>query len=89
MKLTELIKARTPFGDARRKLRAAIDAGRIAEDEDASAAFELVFDSLDRVELVLALEELGGKTYLSPGTVRDLLWGLDRLDRSYLREHEK
>ena len=88
MKLKELFKQRSPYDDARKRLRAAIHAGKIAEDANARAALELIFDSLERVELGLALEELGGKTYLS-GTVRELIWGLDRLDRNYLRKQGK
>jgi hypothetical protein len=88
MKLAELFKQRPPYSDARRKLRAAIDAGKVAEDANAFAALELISDSPERDELVLALMELGGKTYLS-GTIRELLWGLDRLDRNYLSEHKK
>jgi len=82
MKLAELFKPQSPFDEARRKLRVAIDAGKITEDEDASAAFDRVFDSLEKLELVLALEESGGKAPFPPGTVRELLWWLDRVDRS-------
>ena len=88
MKLAELFKQRSPYGDARRKVRAAIGAGKVAEDANALAALNLLFGSPERDELAFALVELGGKTYLS-GTVRELLWGLDRLDRDYLREREK
>jgi hypothetical protein len=88
MRIAELFKQRSPHSDARRKVRAAIDAGKVAEDANAFAALELIFDCPERDELVLALVELGGKTYLS-GTVRELLWGLDRLDRNYLSEHKK
>jgi len=62
MKLAALFKQQSPFREARQKLRAAIEGGKIAEDDDASVAFERVFDSLEKVELVTALEELGGTT---------------------------
>jgi hypothetical protein len=89
MKLAELFKPRSPFGDARRKLRAAIDAGGIAEDADASAAFQFAFDSLEKVELVMGLEELREEIYLPSATVRELLCRLDRLDREYDSRSEK
>ena len=88
MKLADLFKRQSPYTDARRKVRAAIDAGKVAEDANAFGALELIFGSPERDELVLALVELGGKTYLS-GTVRELSWGLDRLDRNYLSEGKK
>ena len=87
MKLAELFKRQPLYSDARLRVRAAIDAGKVAEDASALAVLESVFGSPERDELFLALVELGGKTYL--GTVRDLLWGLDRLDRNYLSEHKK
>jgi len=89
MKLAELFKPRSPFGDARRKLRAAIEAGRIAEDADASAALQLVFDSLERVELVMGLEERGDGIHLPSSTVAGLLSRLDHLDHEYVSQHKK
>lgn len=89
MKLTGLFKQEPPFTDIRRKLRSAIAAGKTSEDTDAATALRLILDSLDAVELAMAIEERGGESDLFSHTVRDLLWHLDRLDRDYEREHRK
>ena len=84
MKLVELVKPEAPFTEVRRKLRAAIAAGKITEDTETSEALKLILtDSLDFVEFAMLWEEQGAEDSL-PGTVRNLLWRLDRLDR----EHE-
>jgi hypothetical protein len=89
MKLTGLFKQEPPFTDIRRKLRSAIATGKTSEDADAATALRLILDSLDVVELDMAIEERGGESDLSVRTVRDLMWRLDRLDQEYERERRK
>jgi hypothetical protein len=89
MKLAKLFKPETPFAEYRQKLRAAIEAGKISENTDASDALRIVLDSLDVVELVMVLEEQGEGDDLSARNVRGLLLRLDRLDREYERQHRK
>ena len=85
MKLAEISKQEPPFAGARRKLRAAIEAGKITEETDASAALQLIFasDSLNLVEFVMALGEQGAEDFLPSRTVGELLWRLERLDEQY------
>jgi acyl carrier protein len=89
MKVAELFRQEPPFSEARRKLRAAIEAGKIAEDADAYAALDLVLDSLDKVELVMGLEEREADKFLRLRTVGNLLSLLDGLDGEYVSEHGK
>jgi hypothetical protein len=91
MKLVELFKQEPPFADTRRKLRAAIEAGKTTEESEAIAALQLIFasDSLDIVDFVMALEEQGAENFLPGRTVRDLIRHMDRLDQEYEMEHEK
>jgi len=89
MKLAELFKQEPPFREACRKLRAAIEVGKVAKETDAFAALQLVLDSLHTVELVMGLEERGEEGLLRSHTAGDLLSRLDHLDHEYLSEHKK
>ena len=89
MKLAEVFKQRALFSEIRRKLTAAIEAGKITKQTDASAALRVVLDSLDVVELVMVLEEQGEGDDFSACNVGELLWRLDRLDREYEAGHRK
>jgi hypothetical protein len=89
MKWAKLFKQGPPYAETRQKLRSAIKAGNISEDADAATALRPILDSLDVVELALAMEERGEEGDLSAHTVRELLSQLDRLDREYELEHKK
>jgi hypothetical protein len=81
MNIGKILKSESPFAEAGEKLRAAIETGKVSRSDDAMRVIDKLFDSLDKVELTMALEESGGQgNELAARSAEDLLRLLDRLD---------
>jgi hypothetical protein len=83
MKLMDLFAAQPPFVAFRNELRNAITKGKITEHTDSSSAISLLFDSLDLVELTMALEENGHESEDTARNVKELLWLMECWDRDW------
>ncbi len=76
MKLADLFNQ----DDLRQMLIEAIEEGKITYNTDLSTAFQVIFDSLDFMQLTMALEEQGLESCLPSTTVRKFLLGPGRLE---------
>jgi len=85
MKVLELFKNQPPFAEVSQSLRKEIQAGSISEDDDAGPVIERFFDSLDKVEFMMFLDELGW-VVSTRMTIRELLWVLERLEAEYRKK---
>jgi hypothetical protein len=88
MKLADILKHEPPFADLRRKLREAIEAGKIHETDPAVTAVAKVLDSLDLTVFAMTMEEFGGGTIVEDRNVHTLLWHLELLDQHYEIAHK-
>jgi hypothetical protein len=96
MKLVALSKQEPPFAEYRKKLRAAIEAGKITEETDLPIALRLAFgptgylDSHNTLSIMVAVKIRGPEFGFPIHNVRELLWLLEQLDREYeLKRKEK
>jgi acyl carrier protein len=86
MNLRTPIGSTSILGSVREKLQIAVGAGKISENEVAGPVLENLLDSLDMVELIMAIEEIKGSDDLPAlGTVRDLILRLERLENDNSR----
>ncbi len=91
MKLVELFKLEPGFPEQRRKLRVALETGKITEETELLTALRLVFGSPDYIDsentrAIIMTAKLRGPEFGIPGrNVREILWLLERVER----EHEK
>lgn len=79
-------KEKAPFGYYRKKVRAALEAGRISEDTGLLAALRVVFgfhdfhDSDDTIR-IMSIVEIHGPEFAFPvSNAREVLWLLERLE---------
>jgi len=95
MKLAEILKQGPPYAEARRKLKAAVEVGKITEETDVPAALRLVFGPLDSaipnesLDIILALDIHGPELGIPARNVRELIWLLERVDRQHEQKHKK
>ena len=89
MKLAELFKKQPSLYELRRDLRAAVGAGQISVRMPVIDALQRMYglDSLDRVEMEMAIEEQGDQVARAFTTVWDLLCVLDRKHENDKEKH--
>ena len=89
MKSKKLPKREPPYSDSRRKISAAMEAGKISEETNVPTALRLVVDPHYALALTMIIKKRGKEFAFPVGDVRGLIWLLERLDREYERKRKK